>query len=177
MKTCPQCNTSNRTEAKFCVSCGFNFAAAAQSSPSVQQQFCTTCGSANEASAGFCTNCGAVLAPWTAPTPLVPLVPAQPVPPAAVPAPQPPPAPAVIPVATPPAPLADTVAQPADSSQAPDISSSSPLTPPADDVQADGYTCSACGSVTRYCPSCGAPFVQTADGQLVHGAATTAAQA
>ena len=33
MKTCPQCNTSNRLDAKFCVSCRFNFAAAAAPAP------------------------------------------------------------------------------------------------------------------------------------------------
>lgn len=169
MKTCPQCNTSNRSEAKFCVSCGFNFTtAAAQLSKPTEPQFCTSCGSANEASAGFCTNCGAVLASPKTPTPAVPST-VQSVPSAAAPEFQPP-SPAATPISTPPAPSADSVAQPSDSSQAPDISSSSPLTPPGDNVKGIGHICSSCGSVMRFCPSCGAPLVQTANGQMAHGA-------
>ena len=56
---CPQCQQSNRTEAKFCKTCGTKLDLA-----------CPTCGTANESGAAYCDNCGSpIAAPSSPPVP------------------------------------------------------------------------------------------------------------
>lgn len=170
MKTCPQCTTSNRPDAKFCVKCRYDFAVAVASSAAPPAaRHCTSCGAANDATAAFCTSCGAALSQSAAPALTTAPAPAQPPSPAAAPAPSQP-APAA------PAP------QPAAPTTIPVPPAPPPVSPPAQPAASsspapvDGLACSACGVVVRFCPSCGAPLVRTPDGQVVHGAPATAVQ-
>ncbi len=48
-KRCPDCNTENPVEAKFCNGCGKSFP---------KEVFCTECGAKNAAGAKFCGECG-----------------------------------------------------------------------------------------------------------------------
>ncbi len=177
MKTCPQCNTGNRPDAKFCVRCGHHFVAA-PTPPSAVPGFrqCPACGGSNDATAVFCINCGAALpqgAAPGAPVQAAPAAPAQPAPVATTPAPAQP-----APVAATPAPaqpaLATPAPQPAAAAVTPASSSPQPAVLPSA-APVDGHTCAACGAVVRFCPSCGAPLVKAADGQLVHSASVATA--
>lgn len=46
---CPNCNSLNKEDAKFCNNCGTKL---------VRNNFCTNCGTKNDADAKFCNNCG-----------------------------------------------------------------------------------------------------------------------
>lgn len=51
-KICPECQTSNNDDAKFCSHCGFKF------SELKDGNICDHCGTANKIDARFCANCG-----------------------------------------------------------------------------------------------------------------------
>ncbi len=53
-KACPRCQTMNRQDAQFCLSCGHNYAAA----PSAEEVACSNCGKTFPVGAKFCLHCG-----------------------------------------------------------------------------------------------------------------------
>jgi membrane protease subunit (stomatin/prohibitin family) len=146
MKTCSNCGTANRPDARFCIGCGRGFEQAAQQTSAVT---CPACGHANETGDVFCTNCGAALQPTA-------------------PARQDQPSPVSADLA--PAAGQDREDAAKEEKVAPDAETS-PTPPPADtaSTMADAPECPACGYVIRFCPGCGAPLHTAPDGQLVHG--------
>jgi hypothetical protein len=135
MQTCPVCNTPNRDEARFCASCGTPLQAAPPA-PVEPLLTCPACGAQNESDARFCGACGAALEQTPAPAPEA-------------------------------EPLPQSVPELA---EAPEEASESPMRPPGEPAPSvvpipeaaptspAGIRCSACGTVIRYCPSCGAPL-------------------
>ena len=155
MITCPSCNTPNREEAKFCGFCGFQLTASAltpaqETTEEAQKQACPICDKLNEAHAKFCEFCGAALmqaAPGTAPAPTTPPAPAEP----------------IEEPMTAPSDTADT--PPTDQSPVPPIDTPDDGTGEAEAVEespaSDGgpdIRCASCGTVIRYCPTCGQPL-------------------
>lgn len=136
MQTCPQCNATNRDEAKFCASCGAPLEAPQSPEPvegppaqAEARPLCPSCGAENEADAKFCEACGAALQQAPAP-------PAE-TEPTSEPAPSPVEAPEEIPT---------------------------PLTQPPAPAEPTTLTCPACGaeheSDAKFCGSCGAGLQQ-----------------
>ena len=62
-KTCSNCGTDNRDDAKFCMGCGQSLANAGAGSQGLEMaEFsCAACGHVNRAEARFCAKCGAQL--------------------------------------------------------------------------------------------------------------------
>jgi ribosomal protein L40E len=56
-KICPQCNFTNNSAAKFCVSCGAPLNAAPAPKPA-EGKVCPKCGTVNSEEAMFCVECG-----------------------------------------------------------------------------------------------------------------------
>ncbi|HIQ06634.1 MAG TPA: zinc-ribbon domain-containing protein [Anaerolineae bacterium] len=137
MKTCPQCNATNRDEAKFCGSCGARLEV--PPAPAEPTLICPACGAQNKGDAKFCEACGAALV-QAPPPPAV----AEPV---AEPAPAPLEAPEEAPV-----PPAQPSAEPVPAA------APAPTAVPAELAQ-----CPACGYLVCYCPSCGAPMQRASD--------------
>ncbi len=60
VKVCPQCGTTNRQTAKFCINCGAPLTAQEAAAPAGGKK-CPACGFVNEDDAAFCVSCGAKL--------------------------------------------------------------------------------------------------------------------
>lgn len=69
--TCPQCNTSNQADARFCRGCGSALAAASRQASAGAKpglgNVCSQCGASNLRSAQKCSNCGVSLQDAPAP--------------------------------------------------------------------------------------------------------------
>lgn len=61
-RPCPNCNTLNEQDARFCISCGMKLngpETAEIPGEEAPKLFCPNCGTKNERDSRFCTSCGA----------------------------------------------------------------------------------------------------------------------
>jgi ribosomal protein L40E len=61
VKICPQCNFSNNSAAKFCVSCGAPLSSVSPLNSEADGKICPNCGSVNSEESMFCVECGTKL--------------------------------------------------------------------------------------------------------------------